>query len=273
MMKNSLSILIILSVLIYSCKDQDVIITPELTSTQASKDNLTAENIFNDISRIVKQGLSENNQTKSCPSYNLMNADTSDLDTLIIDFGNGDPECLNNGKIRTGKIIITYTGKYRDSLSIIKTTFDNHYVNYHLIQGEKIITNQGRNNKGNLWFTIDINNASITTPLNGTINWTSNRVKEWTDGEETYLNMSDDKYKITGSGSGNSGNGNDFIMEITDTLELDLSCFPSCIIKSGITKISPTGYPDRIINYGDSTCDCNAVIIINEESYPVIIEN
>ena len=91
-----------------------------------------------------------------------MNSDTSDLDTIIVDFGDGYPDdCLSYGKERRGKVIITYTGKYRDSLSVITTTFDQYYVNNNWIQGERIVTNNGRNSNGNVTFTIDIS-TSIT---------------------------------------------------------------------------------------------------------------
>ena len=37
----------------------------------------------------------DNGESKSCPSYTLMNSDTSDLDTIIVDFGDGYPDdCL-----------------------------------------------------------------------------------------------------------------------------------------------------------------------------------
>jgi hypothetical protein len=60
-------------------------------------------------------------------------------------------------------------------------------------------------------------------------------------------------------------------MTITEPLQVDLGCLPSCIIKSGEAKISPTGYADRIINYGDSICDCNIDITINGTTYPIVI--
>ena len=43
----------ILTVLLYSCKDEDVITQNDLASTQASRDNLIAEQIFNDAGRMV----------------------------------------------------------------------------------------------------------------------------------------------------------------------------------------------------------------------------
>ena len=270
-MKKTFLTLSILTVLLYACKEEDVINTPELTSTQACQDHLTAESIFNDVGRIVEEGFTDNGQNKSCPNYNLMNANSSDIDTLTINFGDGECPPIY-GKIRTGKIIITYTGKYRDSLSVITTTFDNYYVNYNLVQGERIATNKGRNSNGNMWFTIDINNASITTS-NGTINWESNKVREWANGENTYFDISDDRYKITGTASGNGVNGNTFTMTISDTLNIDLGCLPYCVIKSGTAEISPNGYSDRIINYGDSLCDCNVNVIINRNTYPIVIGN
>ena len=269
-MKETFLALSILTILLYACKDENVINTPELTSTQACQDNLTAEREFNDISRIVEESLKDNGQKISCPTFNLMNTNTSNTNTLIIDFGNRNTGCLYNGKIRSGKIIVSYIGKYLDSLSVTSTTFDNYYANNNLVEGQIIATNKGRNVNGNMWITIDIDNASITTS-NGAINWKSNRVREWTHGQDTYFNLSDDKYKITGTAVGNGVNGNSFTMTIKDTLNVDLSCLPYCVIKSGTSKISPNGYTDRIINYGDSLCDCNVNVIINDINFPIVI--
>jgi hypothetical protein len=265
-MKKTTLALSILAVLLYACKDEDVIETPILTSTQATQDHIFAEQTFDDVGRIVEEGFIASGNSKLCATYNVANSDTSNADTLTIDFG--PTNCLHLGKLRKGIIIITYTGKYRDSLSVITTTFDNYYVNNNLIQGERIVTNKGRNSNGNMWFEIDVNNASIVTNY-GTINWESNRVREWVAGRDTYFDASDDIYKITGNANGTGVNNNSFSMEITDSLTVDLGCFPSCVIKSGEAKISPSGYADRFINYGDSLCDCNFDVTINGTTYPI----
>jgi len=267
-MKNTFLALCSITVLLYACKDEDVINNPESTSTQATQDHLLAEQTFSDIGIIVEEGLLTSGVNESCPSYNLINNNTLDIDTLIINFGTTD--CVYNGKLRKGNIVITYSGNYRDSLALITTTFDDYHVNNNLVQGERIVTNEGRNSDGNMWFTIAVNNARITPPQSGAINWESNSIREWINGQNTY-DISDDIYKISGTSSGNSGNGNDFTVEITSTLEIDLGCYSSCLIKSGIAKISPSGYDNRIINYGDSLCDCNFDISINGATYPMVL--
>ena len=268
-MKKTILALSILSIILYACKDEDVINQNDLTSTQCTQDHLTSEKIFNDVGRMVEAGFDANPDHKLGPTYTIMNSDTSNSDTLIINFGT--LIVSNNTTKRSGKIISIYTGRYRDSLSVITTTFDDYHVNGNLVQGERIVTNQGKNNKGNMWFTIEVNNASINTTSNGTINWESTIVKEWISGQNTYFNISDDRYMITGNASGNSLNGNNFTMQITDSLEVDLGCLPTCVIKSGEAKVSPDGYPNRIINYGDSICDCNFDVTINGISYPIVI--
>ena len=60
-------------------------------------------------------------------------------------------------------------------------------------------------------------------------------------------------------------------MKITETLNVDLGCLPDCVIKSGKAKITPNGYADRVINYGDSLCDCNFDVTINGSTYPIVV--
>jgi hypothetical protein len=54
---------------------------------------------------------------------------------------------------------------------------------------------------------------------------------------------------------------------------MNLSCFESssCIVTGGASKLIPDGYEERIINYGDNTCDCDVNAIIGEDVHPIII--
>ena len=67
---------------------------------------------------LAKKAFLANGINKSYPKYITMDNDTSDIDTLIINFGPNNILFPNpGGKLRKGKINITYTGKYRDSLA------------------------------------------------------------------------------------------------------------------------------------------------------------
>ena len=273
-MKKILIPLSILTVVLFGCKDEDVINNPDPASTQAAHDHLFAEKTFNNVGRIVERAFLVNGINKSYPKYTILDNDSSNTDTLVIDFGTDNtlntPSAISDGNKRKGKINITYTGKYRDSLAVMTTTFNNYYVNNNLVRGERIVTNKGRNSNGNMCFTIEVNNASIATN-NGTINWNANQTREWVNGNATYGVIEDDQYKITGSANGIGVNNNSFTVEITDTLDVDLGCLPSCVIKRGKAKITPNGYADRIINYGDAICDCNFDVTINGTTYPIVV--
>ena len=45
----------------------------------------------------------------------------------------------------------------------------------------------------------------------------------------------------------------------------------ACIIKEGEARINPSGYQERIINYGDSICNCNFEIKHNGTVKPISI--
>ena len=276
-MKKTILTLSILTILLYACKDENIINTPEQTSTQASQDHLFAENTFNDINRVVEDGFNDNGLSKSsCANYKSMASDSSDADTLIIDFGEVD--CLDEyGKLRRGKIIVIYTAPYQDSLAQISTTFDHYYVNStNWVQGSRTVTNLGRNVDGDMVFDIAVD-ANITTEI-GRIDWISNRTRFWTDGRNTTQYPFDDIYKVVGSASGNGLNNRDFTVNITDSLEVNLGCLSPtitynkrCAIVSGKVKVTPEGYAARKIDYGMGGCNCDFSVTINGKTYLVVI--
>ena len=253
--------------LIAACQEDKI----NESGTITTQDYLFAEHLFNDVGRIVEDAFISNGENKSCPGYTLMNLDTSNIDTIILDFGDGSPDdCLSYGKERRGKVIITYTGKYKDSLSVIRTTFDHYYVNNNWIQGERILTNNGRNQSGNITFSIEVIGASITG--DGTINWEANMIQELISGSGN-IDPIDDKYMISGHANGSSSNGENFSVTITEDIYADMSCAfsNSCILTSGAAELTPEGYTTRYISYGDSICDCNFWRNLNDEDHFIVI--
>jgi hypothetical protein len=247
-------------------KDADLVLWSDHPLSVYAK----AEKTLIDIERVVESSFIATGTTKNCPSYTTRNINNSNTDTLIIDFG--EVNCVNLNQLKRGKIIAIYSGYLHDSSAIINTTFNNFYINNNLIQGNMVLENLGLNINENYAFNLEVNNLSITTN-NGIINLNADYKKELIAGSTTKYQYLDDIYLITGSAIGNSVNGNDFNMLITDSLLVNNSCIESssCIITKGKSKISPVGYQERTLDYGNNLCDCKINAEINNNSYLIVI--
>lgn len=262
--------------LLGSCRKSD---RDEDTETTSSTDNALAETAFNDIYEQVNNAafdnadvnrLAENAEVAaSCGTVTVTPAlpDTTFPKTMTIDFGSTNALC-NDGYYRRGKIIATFSGKYRDSSTVITITLNNYHLNDYSIQGTKTITNLGRNANNNLHYSISVQNASITTPQGKTISWQSSRDREWIAGESTVLNPFDDVYLITGSASGTGSTGNTFSVTITEALRVQLDCR---WITQGKMTLQPQNLAARYIDYGTGACDNQAAVSINGNTYNVIM--
>jgi hypothetical protein len=184
--------------------------------------------------------------------------------TITLDFGTTN--CLgHDGRNRRGKVIANFTGPYRDSGTVVTISTDDYHVQDHKVEGTKVITNTGRNANNNLVFTVDVINGKITDPDGETITWESTRTNEWMEGDSTLV-LLDDVYHVEGTGGGVSRNGNSFTVEITQTLEIHLSCR---WVESGEITLIPDGLDPRILNYGTGGCDNVATLTIGTKTFTI----
>ncbi|MCK5823062.1 MAG: hypothetical protein KAG95_03600, partial [Bacteroidales bacterium] len=247
-----------------SCKKDEID-----SDTTSSEDNSLAENMFEDVFKVVDETLKSNDLdgTKSyiyhhnygdCGVVTIEPAGRGVFPkTITIDFG--DTNCVgDNGVSRRGKIITIITDYYRNAGSVRTTTFDNFYINDYKIEGIKTVTNQGRNEADHMYYTIEVSNGSITSPEGEEITWQSNRTREWIEGEETTVltdglaGILDDVYLITGSSSGVNRFGKSYTITITKALRVAADCF---WISEGAIEIAPEDKKIRTLDYGDGTCD------------------
>ena len=208
-------------------------------------------------------------RTGFLPSCATVTWDTA-AQMITIDFGSTGCVCSSpwDGKTRKGKIIFSYTGAYRDSGTVVTINTQDYYVDDNKFDLTKSVTNMGHHGNGNLYFNIDVSNATLTLANNGgTISWTSQRTREWTEGEST-LTPWDDVYMISGSANGTDRNNNAFTVSIIDPLKVDLSCNH---ITAGSVDLTPTGLPTRHIDWGNGTCDDVVTVEINGNVYTIHI--
>lgn len=186
--------------------------------------------------------------------------ETNDTVTMIIDYGD---ECEGlDGKIRSGRIIITRTGRmYWDGTTQSVVTFDNYIVDGKQVSGTKTKTGI-INDAGNRQHTIVIVGQIILADNAGTISWNANRTREVVVGSDTRAKF-DDVIHITGSSSGVTADGSVFTSEIIEPLVRihEEGCYRFYV--AGITRITRGADTEIIINYGDGTCDNLAEITTN----------
>lgn len=252
--------------------------------TQATQDNSLAESTFNDVNNIANQAI-ENGQgglltyrfdegsslLSVCATVTVTPDSSGPGGTLDIDFGSQNCLCRDY-RYRRGIIRVHYTGAYRDSGTVITTTFNNYFVgrdssNMYSITGQKTVTNKGHNADQHLWYTINVN-GQLENKNGQILTWNSQREREWITGESTSgLNgWLDDQYYIRGSASGTSFEGTSFSVNITKRLWVALDC---AFVKEGTFELTPTGKPTRTFDYGNGICDDSATVTVNNTVFPI----
>ena len=266
--------LVLISILLAftACKRDHI---PADRDTGAPADDAFAESVFDDISNMADEAYdmgSNNLKSEDDDPVYLGPCVAVYLDTvadprqLVIDFG--EENCLcKDGKYRRGKILVSFTGRYKKPSSVITTTFDNYYVNNNNVEGAKVVTNMGFDEENHPYFSVEVNGVIHLAGNGGTLSWNAVRTRTWIRGYLT-RRIRDDVYLITGSGSGIRPSGFTWEREIVDPLRAEMNCR---WIVSGTVEIIPENRPVRTLDFGDGECDNQAVVIINGVSYPVTL--
>ena len=269
----------VIGLLFTACKKK----TSDLDNdTSAAGDNALAESSYNDVHNIADQastgslasydatynsGSNEKGLLSACATVAI---DTSvSPHTITVNFGTTNCLC-SDGRYRRGTILISYSGHYRDSASVHTITFPTanpYFVNDNQILGTKTVTNMGHNAAGHSVFNINVNGTIIKANGGGTVTWTSQRQREWIQGEST-MSCLDDVYLVTGSASGTNAHGNSFTAQITSALERKVICRQ---FVSGTFTLTPSGKATRTFDFGNGACDDIATVTINGNVYTITL--
>jgi len=252
------------------------------SDTTPAQDNSLAESNYNDVNTMVdasaNAGVSfsfrtatndnvarEENIMGGCTTVTIDTVSTNR--TITIDFGTTNCLCADS-RYRRGKILATWTGKYREAGTVVNITFDNYFVNDNQIKGTHKTTNMGLNTANHLVYKIEVAGSIVKANNGGTITWASTRNREWVEGSSTPLNILDDTYSITGSASGTNASGDSYTITITQALVRKMSCY---WFESGKVEVTPAGRLTRSLDYGSSGCDNKATVTIAGTVYNVLL--
>jgi len=205
--------------------------------------------------------------------YPTVTRTTSGTDTIVIvDFGPTNHLCLD-GKERKGQLIVTYSGRYKDSGSSHTITTNDYFVDDNQVILHKTVTNEGTVGVGQVTYNVTVNDSIIISGTDSVIYWTGNRTRTWDSGYSTPI-WSDDVYLIGGTTILHRANGNVFTFTIstTDPLRVAVGCK---YIESGTVVISGTSFTggDRTLDYGygGGGCDARAQVTIGTHTYDIYL--
>ncbi len=280
-MLRTLALFMCFVFILSACKKKE-----EIDYSLLAEDSAITESVSNDVFKVVdhesKNGQYKDEVGKTTFSY------TSSLDTcaivtlntnggnfpmdLTIDFGAGCTDAY--GTVRKGKIKCVYTGPYTNPGDSVIVTADDYYVNGIKVEGSHIIVNDGRNNDGNLTYSVYVD-VTLTKQDGGIITWTSQRTNEWTEGESTtwiplgWLSVCDDVYEITGYGAGTTSDGHTYRVDITSPVVKKVCCY---WVVQGFVSIQVDGSHVADIDYGNGTCDYSASLVYGGNTYVIVIQ-
>ena len=243
-------------------------------SKSSASDNALAENLYNNAKDWADQAMAPTKlKSTMTDTVWIGTCVIATLDTvasnwvLTINFGTTNCQCLDS-LYRRGKIICTFTGSYWMPGTVITYTFDNYFVNDNQVTGTKVVTNKGVNASQHLWWEITENGSIIKANNGGTVTWISDRQLEWTEGMATLYQWWDDVYQLTGEAHGVNSLGDNYQYTIVTPLKRKLNCQ---WIASGVITLQVTGLPLITMDYGDGTCNNNATITLNGQTYPITL--
>lgn len=257
-----------------ACNKEDETETAEV-SMDVVRDDTFASDTFQDVADLADEAALTGSLKNSNVQYAILtdcaivNIDTlSEPRTMTIDFGASG--CTGyDGKVRTGKIVVTYSGSYWET-GITKTiTFEDFYVDDYHITGTKEVTAMLENNAGNRMYTESVVGSINWAEGDSVITWNAQYTRELSEGSAT-LAVYDDTYNITGSTSGVSSHGKVYASEVTSPLirRVDRGCRHTYV--QGVIEITPDDNPAWVIDFGDGSCDRTATVTVDGQTYTII---
>jgi hypothetical protein len=304
--KLLIALLVFGALLVFSCKkelsNQDEL-TANIVSSESDAEATTVFNtVFDDVmgADIVKNeggtigtgifakntisGLpSDGNTTSrgdslpSCAAISVTHLNTNLFPVkIVIEFSASGCLC-NDGHVRAGKIIMTYTNKLSLPGATATTTFENYWVDSIHVEGTHTITNTSTSITTAQIFAVDIN-SKLSRP-NGNYNeWQSHFVMTQTDAIGYPIQaIQSYAFKIyPGSATGKTKRNDVLTSWRADIIEPLGKRYNCRWISKGIIRIIRQNLATNSpwvgnVNYGTGTCDNRAVLTVNGNVHEITL--
>ncbi len=198
------------------------------------------------------QRLLRNDQRLNCATI----THDRENNTISIDFGDGCED--NRGTVRSGSILITYTGPRIIPGNSVTTTFENYYVDSVLVQGTRVVENT-TSSLDTISLQVSLTDGSLTWPDGTSASREATRVRKFfLDAEDNITST------VTGGASGVNRLGTSYTSSITTELVFSQSCQLYRVPISGSIEITTSNENTLVVDYGDGECDRLATFTFND---------
>jgi hypothetical protein len=249
----------------------------EAIDTSPAELEATYDDAFEEVDAIVESTMNYFNENARVAETEEENdlircgIKTHDYENKIItiDFGDG---CEGwGGRIRKGKIIITYTDRKFVPGSVWTITFEDFYINDIQVEGLRTCTNVSTSFEDDPSFNITLENGKLTWPDGTFAEREANHTRTW-------IRMGSplrDEITLIGSASGTNRRGVAYTVTIVSMLRFKRACWATRIFipVEGVKLIKREGYPDVLIDYGDGACDALVTVTIDGVSREMNLRN
>jgi hypothetical protein len=224
----------------------------------------TSEAALDDVDDMTEESLSlsaydagrhSGPKRRNLPDCAVVTKD-EEAQTIVIDFGN---ECIGHkGRVKSGKILLSWVGE-KGIAGFTKTvTFEDYIVDGVLIEGTRTSLNVTGNEANPKTRTSTLVGGKMTFEDGSTATREASHTL-------TVTETDDDKIKArfgTSSGINMDGLAYAKVIEEANPVTFKQSCKEDRIFSpvSGIVTISIEGEADKIVDYGDGTCDNLATV-------------
>lgn len=261
-MKKLLFITAIAGVTLLSSCSNDEVGSLDIIEEMDIDSEEALESSYEDVDMIVEAGMETLEISGRIEEDDLLEcADiTKDEENkmITIDFGEG---CEGpGGRIRAGKIIISYNDHRLVPGAFREATFDRFSVDGVMVEGTRRVENISESLDDDPTFSITLTGGKLTFEDETTVTRQAAITRTWLRAN----NPLDDEAEVEGNASGSRRDGITYSMEIMERLVYKRACWARGVFVpvSGVKQFT-SGDNVAILDYGNGECDYLATVTIN----------
>lgn len=182
--------------------------------------------------------------------------------TIIVDFGDGCEGA--DGKVRSGKILISYEGRLHLPGGKRTISLEDYMVDSIAIAGTRVVSNVSDSPDDFVSLKYELIGGQITWPDGKVSTRETERTRTWIRGATPMQ----DEFQIEGFIQGTNREGESYSMQIVETLIHKRACRRQgvFIAVDGVKVVSRPGKSDMTIDFGDGECDHLITITVEGQS-------